>query len=383
VPVAAAPPLTSTRPTEPEYPAHQLATPQDLDARLWEDPIGAVMRDIDAKRLRDPPDNGGHTGVGFDHHGNRTLVLGVTLPGASYPEVAETRRRLRYAVLSALHVAQFTPIDEMHIGYWRLKPDEPATNEPQTKVSVNRSDWPGAIDVAASDNGLEVDLGIGIAIRAASKAQLADDPAGDQSPLPAIVPWEEFDRGQQHVLVLWLDEDVLTAGRHPIASLVKLRLQTGYPTGSPFTLLGPEDSTMLEAMVREEPKPKDARFSVYNFGATAEEARILPTPGENESIQQFLLKQYAIQYYRTVNTDEQLAETLACELMRRDANLALFNGKCSEVSAADGPHDHVVLISDWDTVYGNRLFDCHSGREKDRGLISVAEGGYIRLKMVV
>ena len=286
------PRLTSTRPTEPEYPAHQLTTRQDLDARLWEDPFAAVMRDIDAKRLRAPSASGGHAGVGYDHHGERTLVLGVTLPGASYPEVAETRRRLRYAVLSALHVAQFTPIDEKHIGYWRPKPDEPASNATQTEVRVIRND-PDAIDVAGSGNGFEADLGIGIAIRAASKPQPIDDPAGDQSPLPTIVPWEEFDRGHQHVLVLWLDEDVLTAGGHPIASLVKLRLQTGYPTGSPFTLLGPEDSTMLEAMVREAPKPKDARFSVYNFGATAEEASILQTIGENESIQKFFLKQYS------------------------------------------------------------------------------------------
>src|ERR1700730_7983426 len=98
------PTRTSTRPTEPEYPAHQLTTRQDLDARLWEDPFAAVMRDIDAKRLPASSASGGHTGVGYDHHGERTLVLGVTLPGASYPEVAETRRRLRYAVLSALHV---------------------------------------------------------------------------------------------------------------------------------------------------------------------------------------------------------------------------------------------------------------------------------------
>jgi hypothetical protein len=52
-----------------------------------------------------------------------------------------------------------------------------------------------------------------------------------------------------------------------------------------------------------------------------------------------------------------LAEALACELMRRDANLGLSHGQCSEVSAGDGPRDHVVLISDWDTVYGNDLSD--------------------------
>ena len=43
-------PLVSSRPTEPEYPAHELRSAQDIDARLWEDPFAAVTRDAKAKR---------------------------------------------------------------------------------------------------------------------------------------------------------------------------------------------------------------------------------------------------------------------------------------------------------------------------------------------
>jgi hypothetical protein len=159
------------------------------------------------------------------------------------------------------------------------------------------------------------------------------------------------------VLVRWLDEDFLTAGRQPISSLVELRSHLGLPLSSKFVLLGPEDSTMLEAMVREAPKMTDARFSIYNFGATAAEANILQNLRPSGSIQK-LFEQSKIQYYRMVDTDEELAEALACELMRRDANLGLHvdeNGLCAGPPKPGERSNHIVLISDWDTVYGNDL----------------------------
>ncbi len=359
------PALLSTRPTEPEYAVHDLnGMRQDIDARLWQDPLGAVIRDIDDRSARNSTASDvAHDEAGFDHQREATLVLGVTLPGASYPEVVETRRRLRYAVLAALHVAGFTPTDEKHIGYWRPDTVKPVTKAAQTEVRILHNDWPGAMDVAASGNTFEADLGIGIAIRPAGTAQPTDDPAVDQPPLPAIVPWEEFDNEQKHhVLVLWLDEDVLTAGRRPIASLAALSNSSGLPSGSTFALLGPEDSTMLRAMVHEEVLPNNPGFSMYNFGATAEEGILLHGIAQSENIEE-RLKQSKIQYYRTINSDDQLAEALGCELMRRDANLGLHseektsaNGtKIVCVGPPKGASNHIVLISDWDTVYGRDL----------------------------
>jgi hypothetical protein len=351
-------PLVSSRPSEIGYP-HELLSRQDIDARLWEDPIAAVMRDIETRRSRAPSASGDHTKTGFDHPHETTLVLGVTLPGASYPEVAETRRRLRYAVLSALHVAGFTPTDEKHIGYWRPTGGEKKVKSPQTEVRIFQNDWPGASDAAASGAPFEPDLGIGIAIRTAAGAvETRSDAAQVKQPLlPAIVPWEEFDQDQKHVLVLWLDEDFLTAGRRPIASLVALQRKPGYPPGSLFALLGPEDSTMLGAMVNEawnptEADPANAGFPVYNFGATAEDRQIV---GDDKRIGDELKKVGIELYYPTINTDAKLAQALACELMRRDPNLGL-NG-CAEIKPGTEQHDHVVLLSDWDTVYGKDLND--------------------------
>lgn len=178
--------------------------------------------------------------------------------------------------------------------------------------------------------------------------------AEDPPPLPGIIPWEEFDNDKnQHVLVLWLDEDVLTAGRHPIGSLVELASKPGLPPGSEFALLGPEDSTMLKAMVHEPPSSSSVGFSIYNFGATAEEKKIV----EGGRIGDALKNLGVEHYYRLVNTDDELAKVLVCELMRRDPNLGLSSDKnqCSKLPSATGPRDHIVLISDWDTVYGSDL----------------------------
>lgn len=108
---------------------------------------------------------------------------------------------------------------------------------------------------------------------------------------------------------------------------------------------------MLKAMIREKPAEARANFSIYNFGATAEE-KLIATGGSVEES----LKQAYIQYHRTINTDDELAEALACELMWRDPNLGLsLDETCAGVRQPNNPRDHVVLLLDWDTVYGNDL----------------------------
>ena len=112
------PPLISTRPTDPQYHAYKVNAPQDVDARLWQDPFNAVTQDLQQRDAAGPP-NDDHLITEFAPDAN-TLALGVTLPGAPYPEAAETRRRLRYAVLAALHTEGYARVDEKHIGYFRI-----------------------------------------------------------------------------------------------------------------------------------------------------------------------------------------------------------------------------------------------------------------------
>jgi hypothetical protein len=375
--------LVSSRPSEIEYPAHELRSGQNVDARLWEDPIGAVMRDVEAQRGRAPAAPGGHGTPGFEDWPDTTLVLGVTLPGASYPEVAETRRRLRYAVLSALHVAGFHPTDEKHIGYWRPTGGETPAKASQA-VPIFQKGWPGTTSVAAPVTGFEPDLGIATRT-AAGGAQPQPDAAPHDAPLVPIVPWEKFDHDhdpRQHVLVLWLDEDFLTAERRPIASLVALWQR--FPADSRFVLLGPEDSTMLNAMAAEawlhKAYAEQFQFPVYNFGATAEVRHIV---GDDWPIGDELKIPGINHYYPIVNTDEKLARALACELMRRDPNLRLHvEGTCSGMRTPGDHRDHVVLLSDWDTFYGrwliNTVATTFSGQESGVDRKWIRQVGYLR-----
>lgn len=161
------------------------------------------------------------------------------------------------------------------------------------------------------------------------------------------------------MLLLWVDEDLLTSARTPIRSLIRLHdglKQSGY---NRFAILGPQDSTTLAAMAKEMEQGKalcPGCFSIYNFGATAQDtagppyAIGFPTKSLHD-----LFKKAKLQYSMTVTTDEELARALACELMRRDPSIRLSDEEIENLPRDEGPANHIVLISDWDTVYGASL----------------------------
>src|SRR5262249_21773943 len=140
------------------------------------------------------------------------------------------------------------------------------------------------------------------------------------------IPFEQFEaieKSGPHVLLLWLDEDFLTSARDPIASLARLRSALA-KYGYRFAVLGPQNSTTLAVMVREKNKLQDP-FPIYNFGATAQE-KIVENYQKKQSRDKndpgdIILQSLLPGYQRVVTTDGQLAQTLACELDRRDPSL--------------------------------------------------------------
>ncbi|MGH7065434.1 MAG: hypothetical protein ACREET_15270, partial [Stellaceae bacterium] len=350
------PALVSTRPTDAEHQGHAISAGQDIDARLWQDPFDAVARNVEAAGNRSPPPGNGSL-TDKAEIAEDDLAIAVTLPGAPYPEIAETRRRLRYAVLAALHVAGFMPADEGHIGYLRtdLSPFPAAKPSPGLRLSVDEQHQPaGPIDGSADLQSLDVAI------------HLAEANGSEPQPavlLPRTIPFEQFktpEKSPRRVLLLWLDEDFLTSANKPITSLVDLCLALAKTGRKKFVVLGPQDSTTLSAMVREVHHNKICLegFSIYNFGATADGKAILRSIGLPTSPLADVFDRAGLHYYPTVNTDDQLAQTLACELMRRDPNLLVGLGpgqQCKVAPSRKQPLNHIVLISDWDTVYGNDL----------------------------
>ena len=109
-------PLECTRPPADEPSVGQRFSDQDVDARLWQDPLGAVARAREelAKKARTEPEKQADE---FRHSIGRlesaisrarndqaeVTVFAVMLPGGPYAEYVERRRRSRSAVLSALN----------------------------------------------------------------------------------------------------------------------------------------------------------------------------------------------------------------------------------------------------------------------------------------
>lgn len=397
------PPLFSTRPTEPDYEISQTKSTQDIDARLWQDPFGAVNRSIENKRGAKIDPDDGHRVADFlaalesGAESTETLLIGVDLPGDPYPEAVETRRRLRYAVLSALHVAKYVPADERHIGY--LSTAKP--RKPETVAS-------GFLQVTPPADGDALKAGVfgegvfKVTTNAAAKPQGAAD--DDKLSVPAIVPFEQFEGldSKKRVIVLWLDEEALAHRQNPIASLASLlcKLNLGQRSNESFVFLGPQDSDVLQRMVQEvkgdkdqalkqncplpegelsvsasvstkaqpheaakakQHKPLTGDLPIYNYGATAKDRIIIQRAGVLEKTDiASLFRDRNINYYRTISSDEELAEVLAQELSRRGIDLCPKQISRDIVPPPGSPcprphHDRVFLLSEWDTAYGRYL----------------------------
>jgi len=118
-------PLNTSRPPTMESPFYEKSGDQDIVSRLWQDPFGAVAQSAAAKTecTPSPPKTGDSQHCRsplFDASVVKgATVIGVMVPGAPYSDIAETRRRLRYAVTSALHAERYEPEDALHIGYFR------------------------------------------------------------------------------------------------------------------------------------------------------------------------------------------------------------------------------------------------------------------------
>lgn len=150
---------------------------QNVEARLWEDPFEASARATEKQRVA-------LSKIDFNGMGEgrkRLDILGVILNGTRYVGTSETRRRARYAVISALHSSGYGPKDSVRIGVAVASP-KPA------------------------------------GIRSGC------DPSGD---LPLPVPFEVFQKpgdDGESVCVLWIDEAGL--GECPLKRLVLSWVQT-------------------------------------------------------------------------------------------------------------------------------------------------------------
>jgi hypothetical protein len=157
-------PFQDSRPPDhwnPVY-SHAASEDQDVEARLWQDPLAAVetagsaystpATKKSATEIPPPqpasncPDKLDDTAAGADLLSNvhsarhlchaiikanspsGVLVLGAMVSGAPYAADIEDRRRTRYAVLAGLYRSNYMPVNTGHVGYVHLTDfyDDPA-----------------------------------------------------------------------------------------------------------------------------------------------------------------------------------------------------------------------------------------------------------------
>ena len=203
--------------------------------------------------------------------GSDVEIIAATVSAAPYPEEEENRRRLRYALVSGLDAMDYVPKDPEHIGY--------ATS-------------------CAESTAVKVTSGTRC------------DNHGNEG-LPAVIPFEWFREKlnpSKKILVLWLDEDVLS--EHPLKIISNLANLIGPGARPRMHVIGHSWSDTLRAMLIEacdvqpigfcnEPKDKwkalaETRF--YAYGATVNDASLFSEVRDQNGkvVGDFLTPQYSM-----------------------------------------------------------------------------------------
>lgn len=328
-------PLEPSRPAPLETHVEARFDDQDVEARLWQDPLEAIAKRVEkadagpqkecAGRKGDADPNAGRhcRSPLFDAQGkpvgdaSKTMILGVVAPGAPYFEDSETRRRLRYAVLSGLHSENFFPLDDQHVGYFR-----PFDNE--------------------------------------------------RRGLPAAIPYEALrkDATNESILLFWIDEDIFKgAGARSGGALRRLATlgealcpESKCPTPPKFSVLGPYtsdaqenfggvngDFTICEADDGRPSVRKPARalsVNFYSYSVTGGESKLILPPCR-------VGRPIKLNFVRTIAGDQLLAKEIANEMQRRGFR---FQADAAQGLSRDSL-PHIAMISDLDTLYGRTVVE--------------------------
>lgn len=385
-------PLVSTRPAVPGEKAIAVTAEQDVDARLWQDPIAVAQKQLEAETktgrgsepnlarhdistlaglLREraekfPPKRGHDQGAPpgtrespTDSATNQVLLLAVMLEAGPYSEQGESRLRTRRAVLEGLSESGFLPIDGEHIGF------------------VTTS-WPPP--EKAAGNPVPVDRAL-------------------------LLPWEECEsmtdakgaKGSQdtqntkRIVVVWLP--AANFNPHPLRRFAELldRLASGIRDKVDVKLIGPANSTGLQNMVREvqiwggeeSALPMKTQetldgVSIISPRATASDQTLLyraSFPSTEKSVEELLKKSITkparggLRFVRTIATDDRILRKVIEELDLRRIHVKKRTGENGSWESGN----HIVILTEWDTPYGRSLNTTFAAEAFDRSVNEIIE----------
>jgi hypothetical protein len=340
-------PLVSERPAVPGEKAVEVVAEQDVDARLWQDPLVVAQKkkaELDAEALKRQVPLGRtqvhetdalkklvDLSVRASAPNGRILILAVMLDSGPYIEQAESRLRARQAVLEGLSESGFVPKDSEHIGF------------------IN---W---IQNTGQDNETLIPW---------EECKVVDDPA------------RVYPRDTQGAFVLWLPS--ASFAPHPLESFAALisQLVDEIHDHVDVKLIGPANSTGLRNMIKERellPGPVGAArydnldgLDIISPRATVPDRALLGEEGDVPQIIQGYVahpKRGGIRFRRTITTDALVLRKLIEELKLRGIDFA---------SEDEKKRDKVVVLTEWDSPYGRSLamtFAAQASNQNDSTLI--------------
>ena len=186
-------------------------------------------------------------------------MLGITVPGAPYPEDVERRRRTRYAVLAGLEQAGFGPEDRRHIGYfvWSQSPSTDLfVSDKPPEMPLLACGTPASAHFACVSTASARSLALWQGFNLQSAQSLPDAALAE----PAIVPYEKLRKVQDPMkpaiticqIASWsfgYKEDILM--RQPLTALNALVGLLKRDHNPAIKFIGPSSSDMLHEMVNE------------------------------------------------------------------------------------------------------------------------------------
>ena len=349
-------PLVSERPSVPSEKTASVIAAQDVDARLWQDPIGVTQTQ---KALLDEQIEKGVAKKGSaESHDicaltdllsqrattfrGRVLLLAVMLDAGPYSEQAESRLRARQAVLEGLSESGFVPMDGEHIGFVTATWPPPETNVPSPPIE-----------------------------RA------------------LLLPWEEceamddsknvFPKDTKRVFVVWLP--TVNFNVNPLrcfAALIDQLAPEEIRDKIDVKVIGPANSTGLQGMVHEagwDPlwrvnseaslamqKALDG-VSIISPRATTSDLELFSTahvlmPATSNPVETVLEQSIAgvprgLHFVRTIAPDDWVLDRLIEELARRE--IYVTSQMTPDRRPIPPKLSHIVILSEWDTLYGRSL----------------------------
>lgn len=366
-------PLKSSRPVHSED-GKRNAPVVDLrvEARLWLDPFEAV--DFHIKIDKSAKQGGSEQGPIAHSHQLQDVtaeladsipqpghvhVLAVLADGSPHAESRESRLRQRFAVLSGLERAGYTPVDSEHIRFFQW------TDETFCQGTFSDQQVETSLQISRSNSTKDVKTSISVSSKSScspAHAQAGKYEYWRQAPVP--VEWYRSEETKSDVLVFWIKDQDL--GNRPTKSLKAIQdtvLKAFLPFRLPvsFKVIGPRFSGTLQAMIDEIGMTQNVEFQdallIYSPWSTAPEDSLTRN---GQSVAERLAK-IKTTFIRTIPTDEQLIDALFQELERR--------GLAFECESAE-TCNHIAVIAEWDTLYGRTLPDL----VQDKALKGIEDG---------